>query len=61
MFHVRVIAPAAEARRALLLEAAAGATNVVRHPACARLTDALGRRFEALGLDWHAEQTRALL
>ncbi|HXV34147.1 MAG TPA: DUF389 domain-containing protein [Gaiellaceae bacterium] len=37
MFHVRVIAPAPEARRALqLLEAAAGATNVVHHPAYAR-------------------------
>ena len=37
MFHVRVIAPAAEAQRALLLlEAAAGATNVVHHPSYAR-------------------------
>ena len=37
MFHVRVIAPAPEARRALqLLEAAVGATNVVHHPAYAR-------------------------
>jgi uncharacterized hydrophobic protein (TIGR00271 family) len=36
VFHVRVIAPAAEARRALLLfEAANGVTNVVHHPAYA--------------------------
>jgi hypothetical protein len=34
VFHVRVIAPADEARRALqLFEAAVGATNVVHHPA----------------------------
>jgi uncharacterized hydrophobic protein (TIGR00271 family) len=37
VFHVRVIAPAAEARRALqLFEAAVGATNVVHHPDYAR-------------------------
>jgi uncharacterized hydrophobic protein (TIGR00271 family) len=37
VFHVRVIAPAAEAQRALLLfEAAVGATNVVHHPDYAR-------------------------
>jgi hypothetical protein len=37
MFHVRVIAPAAEARRVLLLfEAATGATNIVHHPDYAR-------------------------
>jgi uncharacterized hydrophobic protein (TIGR00271 family) len=37
MYHVRVIAPAAEAQRALrLFEAAGGATNVVHHPDYAR-------------------------
>jgi uncharacterized hydrophobic protein (TIGR00271 family) len=38
MFHVRVIAPASEAERALrLFEAAVGATNVVYHPSYARM------------------------